>query len=103
MRGPGRPGHSRSGVFATVLALSAGVLTASAVTAPPVAALTPPVGFTADSLTTYQTNGIVWALAECRARVGGSSGAAAKLGMPPSTLNHRIKALKIDKARFKFR
>ena len=43
------------------------------------------------------------ALAECRGRVGGSSGAAAKLGVPPSTLDHRIKALNIDKAQFKFR
>ena len=43
------------------------------------------------------------ALAECRGRVGGSSGAAAKLGVPPSTLDHRIKALNINKARFKFR
>jgi PAS domain S-box-containing protein len=43
------------------------------------------------------------ALAECRGRVGGSSGAAAKLGIPPSTLDHRIKALSINKAQFKYR
>jgi DNA-binding NtrC family response regulator len=43
------------------------------------------------------------ALAESRGRVGGSSGAAAKLGVPTSTLDHRIKALNIDKAQFKFR
>jgi DNA-binding NtrC family response regulator len=43
------------------------------------------------------------ALAECRGRVAGPSGAAAKLGVPPSTLDHRIKALKINKAQFKFR
>jgi DNA-binding NtrC family response regulator len=42
------------------------------------------------------------ALAECRGRVAGPSGAAAKLRVPPSTLDHRIKALGIDKARFKF-
>ena len=42
------------------------------------------------------------ALAECRGRVGGSSGAAARLGVPPSTLDHRIKALNINKAQFKF-
>ena len=46
---------------------------------------------------------IVAALAECRGRVGGSSGAAAKLGVPTSTLDHRIRALNIDKAQFKFR
>jgi transcriptional regulator with GAF, ATPase, and Fis domain len=43
------------------------------------------------------------ALAESRGRVSGSSGAAAKLGIPPSTLDHRIKALSINKKRFKFR
>jgi transcriptional regulator with GAF, ATPase, and Fis domain len=43
------------------------------------------------------------ALAESKGRVSGSSGAAAKLEIPPSTLDHRIKALKIHKTRFKFR
>jgi len=43
------------------------------------------------------------ALAQCRGRVAGSSGAAAKLGVPPSTLDHRIKALGISKTQFKFR
>jgi PAS domain S-box-containing protein len=42
------------------------------------------------------------ALAETRGRVSGPSGAAAKLGMPPSTLEDRIKALKINKQQFKF-
>jgi formate hydrogenlyase transcriptional activator len=42
------------------------------------------------------------ALAACRGRVSGSSGAAARLGIPPSTLDHRIKALKINKSKFKF-
>jgi len=43
------------------------------------------------------------ALAASRGRVSGSSGAAAKLGIPASTLDHRIKALGIDKTKFKFR
>jgi len=43
------------------------------------------------------------ALAAARGRVSGPSGAAAKLGVPPSTLDHRIKALKINKNQFKFR
>ena len=43
------------------------------------------------------------ALAATRGRVSGPSGAAAKLGIPPSTLETRIKALKINKAQFKFR
>jgi PAS domain S-box-containing protein len=40
------------------------------------------------------------ALAASRGRVAGPSGAAARVGMPPSTLEARIKALKIDKKRF---
>jgi len=43
------------------------------------------------------------ALAETRGRVSGPSGAAAKLRIPPSTLETRIKALKINKSKFKFR
>jgi len=43
------------------------------------------------------------ALAACRGRVAGQSGAAARLGIPASTLDHRIKALGIDKTKFKFR
>jgi PAS domain S-box-containing protein len=43
------------------------------------------------------------ALAESRGRVAGPSGAAAKLSIPPSTLEHRIKALNIRKSQFKYR
>ena len=42
------------------------------------------------------------ALAEARGRISGPSGAAAKLGIPPSTLSDRIKALKINKEQFKY-
>jgi len=42
------------------------------------------------------------ALAETGGRIWGPSGAAAKLGTPPSTLDHRIKALKINKRQFKY-
>jgi len=42
------------------------------------------------------------ALAETRGRVSGPSGAAAKLRIPASTLETRIKALKINKLQFKF-
>jgi len=42
------------------------------------------------------------ALTESRGRVSGRSGAAVKLGMSPSTLEDMIKALKIDKRRFKY-
>jgi len=41
------------------------------------------------------------ALAAAGGRISGSSGAAAKLGVPPSTLDSKIKALKINKHRFK--
>jgi DNA-binding NtrC family response regulator len=41
------------------------------------------------------------ALKESGGRVYGPLGAAAKLGMPRSTLESRIKSLKIDKNRFK--
>jgi PAS domain S-box-containing protein len=43
------------------------------------------------------------ALAAAKGRVSGPSGAAAKLGIPASTLETRIRALKIDKLQFKFR
>jgi DNA-binding NtrC family response regulator len=65
---------------------------------PPVAALTPAQGAPRSERETIEA-----VLAVCRGRVGGSSGAAAKLGVPPSTLDHRIKALNINKAQFKFR
>jgi transcriptional regulator with GAF, ATPase, and Fis domain len=42
------------------------------------------------------------ALAESRGRVSGPSGVAIRLGVSPSTLEDRIKALKIDKRRFKY-
>src|SRR5208282_5210159 len=41
------------------------------------------------------------ALLECGGRVYGPSGAAAKLGIPRSTLESKIKALKIDKNRLR--
>ena len=41
------------------------------------------------------------ALAETRGRVSGPSGAAAKLGIPASTLESKIRALKINKYRFR--
>jgi len=43
------------------------------------------------------------ALAECRGRVSGPSGAAARLGIPPQTLDSKVASLGIDKRRFKTR
>jgi formate hydrogenlyase transcriptional activator len=42
------------------------------------------------------------ALRECGGRVSGSTGAAARLGMPGSTLESKIRSLGIDKYRFSF-
>jgi formate hydrogenlyase transcriptional activator len=41
------------------------------------------------------------ALAESRGRVSGASGAAARLGIARSTLESRIRSLRINKHRFK--
>ena len=41
------------------------------------------------------------ALAEAKGRVSGPSGAAAKLGIPPSTLESKIRSMHINKYRFK--
>ncbi len=41
------------------------------------------------------------ALRECGGRVAGPLGAAAKLGIPGSTLESKIRSLKINKHRFK--
>jgi formate hydrogenlyase transcriptional activator len=41
------------------------------------------------------------ALAGARGRVSGPSGAAAKLGIPPSTLESKIRSMNIDKYRFR--
>jgi DNA-binding NtrC family response regulator len=41
------------------------------------------------------------ALADTRGRISGPSGAAARLGIPPSTLDSKIKALRINKHTFK--
>lgn len=55
-----------------------------------------PKRISADEKTTIEA-----ALAEARGRVSGPSGAAVKLGMPASTLESKIRALKINKHLFK--
>ncbi|TLY26565.1 MAG: PAS domain S-box protein [Nitrospirae bacterium] len=66
---------------------------------------TPPTGPAgqplSDQLVTQEKAMIEAALAEARGRVSGPSGAAAKLGLPPSTLESKIRSLKISKHRFK--
>ncbi|WGP13313.1 LamG domain-containing protein [Streptomyces sp. SH5] len=56
-------GRGRVRAASAALGLLAGALTATTVGASPAAALTPPVAITADDLTTWQTNGIVWSMA----------------------------------------
>jgi PAS domain S-box-containing protein len=55
----------------------------------------------AEKLNDQERDLIEKALVASRGRVAGSAGAAAKLGMPPSTLESRIRALRIDKSRFR--
>jgi len=54
-----------------------------------------------DKLAAQEKEMIEAALRETRGRVYGPSGAAVKLGMPGTTLDSKIKALKINKNRFK--
>ncbi|WP_069169309.1 LamG domain-containing protein [Streptomyces griseus] len=56
-------GRGRVRAASAALCLFAGALTATAAGTSPAAALTPPVSLTADDLTTWQTNGIVWSMA----------------------------------------
>ncbi|MGW1203797.1 LamG-like jellyroll fold domain-containing protein [Streptomyces cyaneofuscatus] len=56
-------GRGRFRAAAAALCLLAGALTATAVGSSPATALTPPVAITADDLSTWQTNGIVWSMA----------------------------------------
>jgi PAS domain S-box-containing protein len=53
------------------------------------------------SLATREKGAIEDALEEARGRVAGPFGAAARLGIPSSTLESKIRTLKIDKKRFK--
>jgi DNA-binding NtrC family response regulator len=54
-----------------------------------------------EKLTAEEKGVIEGTLAQTRGRVSGPYGAAAKLGMPPSTLESKIRSLQIDKRRFK--
>jgi PAS domain S-box-containing protein len=57
-------------------------------------------GSLADTLQNQEREIIETALAECKGKVAGPEGAAAKLGIPRSTLDWRIKQLKIKKHKF---
>ena len=61
----------------------------------------PVVSPPAATLATHEKHVIEAALRESKGRVSGPFGAAARLGVPSSTLASKIKALKIDKRHFK--
>ncbi len=83
----GRRRH-RAAAFGAVLALTATCWTGAQVTgAPEAEAVTPPVAFTADDLPTWQTNGVVWALAQSQGVVyaGGTFSTVRPPGAEPGT------------------
>ncbi|MET9383108.1 LamG-like jellyroll fold domain-containing protein [Streptomyces sp. NPDC002928] len=89
-----RRSRPRRSLAALALALAAPLLSVP-LAAPDAAALTPPVALTADDLTTWQTNGVVYALAQAGGEVfaGGTfsairpSGAAAGADTEQSAVN----------------
>jgi transcriptional regulator with GAF, ATPase, and Fis domain len=71
-------------------------------TSRPAARAATSVGFKGEAKPHSEREIVEAALAESRGRVSGPSGAAVKLAMSPSTLEDKIKALKIDKRRFRY-
>jgi transcriptional regulator with GAF, ATPase, and Fis domain len=61
----------------------------------------PVANLSTGTLATREKDAIEAALTESKGRVAGPFGAAGRLGVPASTLESRIKALQIDKRRFK--
>jgi formate hydrogenlyase transcriptional activator len=53
------------------------------------------------TLAVHEKDAIEAALTDTKGRVSGPFGAATRLGVPSSTLESKIKALRIDKRRFK--
>jgi transcriptional regulator with GAF, ATPase, and Fis domain len=53
-------------------------------------------------LSSWEKEHIEAALAECRGRISGPNGAARKLGIPRTTLESRIKRLRINKFQYQF-
>lgn len=88
-----RRGLRRVGVVVTTLALGAVAWGGAALTenAPKAHALTPPVAMTADDLPTWQTNGVVWAVAQSEGVVfaGGTWSAIRPPGAAPGTSERR--------------
>ncbi|SFF00239.1 Concanavalin A-like lectin/glucanases superfamily protein [Actinacidiphila alni] len=72
-------------VFSAAIVLAAATL--GALSSPSATALQPPVGITADNLSTYQTNGVVWAMAQANGVVfaGGTFSAVRPAGSAAGT------------------
>jgi len=64
-------------------------------------AVPPAAPLSAGTLAAHAMDAIEAALTESKGRVSGPFGAAARLGVPASTLESKIKTLRIDKRRFK--
>jgi formate hydrogenlyase transcriptional activator len=61
----------------------------------------PVASLSTGTLATHEKDAIEAALTQSKGRVAGPFGAAGRLGVPASTLESKIKALRIDKRRFK--
>ncbi|MDJ1133491.1 DUF7594 domain-containing protein [Streptomyces iconiensis] len=92
-RSRSRRGVRRVGVVVTALALGVVAWGGAALTqsAPQAHALTAPVGITADDLPTWQTNGVVWAVAQSKGVVfaGGTWSSIRPPGASPGTGEQR--------------
>jgi transcriptional regulator with GAF, ATPase, and Fis domain len=64
-------------------------------------ATAPVASLATGTLATHEKDAIEAALTDTKGRVAGPFGAAGRLGVPASTLESKIKALQIDKRRFK--
>jgi formate hydrogenlyase transcriptional activator len=67
----------------------------------PSLAAAPVASLSTGTLATHEQDAIEAALTQSMGRVAGPFGAAGRLGVPASTLESKIKALHIDKRRFK--
>jgi formate hydrogenlyase transcriptional activator len=92
----------RSVILSSGDAFSLDELWLSKETSRPASRVATPVAFKREAEPHGEREIVEAALAESRGRVSGPSGAAVKLAMSPSTLEDKIKALKIDKRRFKY-
>jgi transcriptional regulator with GAF, ATPase, and Fis domain len=52
----------------------------------------------AKELESFERENIIRALTACRGKISGDKGAAGLLGVPPSTLSSRMKALRIQRS-----